>query len=98
MEKIAGGESKFTQTKDFSQFGKGKWRERVWATEGAATKTKPGGTNQREYVFATNDGTAALPRKRNCSDYELISLPPSQSSLPAELPPTGRQQATWDTV
>lgn len=38
----ARGESKFTQTKDFSQFGKGKWRERIWATGGASTKTKPG--------------------------------------------------------
>lgn len=63
MEKIAGGESKFTRTKDFSQFGKGKWRERVWANE---EKTKPGDRNQREYVFATHDGTAVLPRKCNC--------------------------------
>lgn len=33
MEKTAGGEPKFTRTKDFSQFGKGKWRERVWPTD-----------------------------------------------------------------
>lgn len=65
---------------------------------GPLRKTKLIDRYQKEYVFATHDGTAVLPRKCNSQDYGLISPPPSQSSLPAELPPTGRQHATWDTV
>ena len=42
-----------------SQFGKGKWQERVWATEGELTgKTMAADRNLREYMFAMYDGVA----------------------------------------